>query len=312
MNPLIDINTISFPGLGIGEFQIDEIAFTVFGRSVAWYGIIVTLAIVSVCSVIYAKTLKSEIKTDDILDYFIFCIIFGIVGARLYYVIFDGLGSYIVTEGNLWENISGSFLNIVAVWKGGLAIYGGLIAVVATICIVSKIKHIPLTKILDMGGHAALLGQAIGRWGNFVNAEAHGGETDIFCRMGITNAFGITHYYHPTFLYESVWNIIGFLIILKLLKRQKYDGQVFIWYFTWYGFGRMLIEGLRTDSLYIGSTGIRVSQLLAFCLFVGGIVLLAYNEYRRRKKSKTAISSDNDVEITAETDSEELTNGDDN
>ena len=280
---LLDINTLSFPGIGIGEFQINETAFTVFGRGIAWYGIIVTLAIISVCSVIYAKSVKAGIRTDDILDYFIFCIVFGVVGARLYYLIFDGLGNYIHTDGDAWTNIRETFVNCIAVWRGGIAIYGGIIGVVATIFAVSKIKHIPALKILDMGGHAALLGQAIGRWGNFVNAEAYGAETDVFCRMGIKNILGVTHYYHPTFLYESLWNLIGFLVILKLIKRQKYDGQAFLWYVTWYGFGRMFIEGLRTDSLYIGSSGIRVSQLLAFCLFVGGVIVLSVIRFRRIK-----------------------------
>lgn len=282
LNTLLDINTLSFPGLGIGEFQVNNVAFTLFGRDVAWYGIIVTLAIVSVCTVIYLKSKKTDINTDDILDYFIFSIVFGVIGARLYYVIFKGLDRFVVSGGSVWENITGTLYNIVAVWEGGLAIYGGIIAIIVTVYVMSRIKHISFLKILDMGGHAALLGQAIGRWGNFMNAEAHGGETTIFCRMGIKNAFGATHYYHPTFLYESLWNVIGFAIIFKLLKRQKYDGQVFLWYVTWYGFGRMLIEGLRTDSLYIGSTGIRVSQLLAFCLFVGGVAALAVIGHKRR------------------------------
>lgn len=292
LHTLLDINTLSFPGLGIGEFDVNEIAFTLFGRDVAWYGIIVTLAIVAVCAVIYSKTLKSGIKTDDILDYFIFCIIFGILGARTYYVLFKGVGEFVVSDGNAWQNISGTFVNLIAVWKGGIAIYGGIIAIVLTVCVISKIKHIKVLQILDMAGHAALLGQAIGRWGNFVNAEAHGGETTIFCRMGIKNMLGETHYYHPTFLYESLWNIIGFFIIAKLLKRQKYDGQVFIWYITWYGLGRMFIEGLRTDSLYIGSTGIRVSQMLAALLFIGGMGLLIYNKYKHRTAETEALAGD--------------------
>ncbi len=280
-----EVNTLSFPGLGIGEFQVNKIAFTLFGRTVAWYGIIVTLAIISVCAVVFIKAKKAGISTDDILDYFIFSIVFGVIGARLYYVLFHGIGNFTVTEGSFWEKLTGTLYNIVAVWEGGLAIYGGVIAAAITVVVVSRIKHISFLKILDMAGHAALLGQAIGRWGNFMNAEAHGVETDIFCRMGIKNAFGITHYYHPTFLYESLWNILGFALIFRLLKHKKYDGQAFLWYVTWYGFGRMLIEGLRTDSLYIGNTGIRVSQLLAFCLFIGGAVTLVVLGIRRRGAS---------------------------
>ncbi len=273
-NISLAINTLSFPGLGIGEFNVNEIAFSLFGHDVAWYGIIVTLAILSVCMYVYFRGVKLGYKVDDLLDYFIFSILFGIIGARLYYVLFYGLDRYIVTEGSFFHNLFASFMNIIGVWNGGIAIYGGIIGIVITVIVVSKSKKLPIGSMLDFGGHGAMLGQAIGRWGNFVNAEAHGGETDIFCRMGITNSLGITKYYHPTFLYESLWNIIGFVLISFLCRRQKYKGQAFIAYCAWYGFGRMIIEGLRTDSLYFGNTGIRVSQLLGFLLFAAGSVLL--------------------------------------
>lgn len=282
---LLDINKISFPGLGIGEFSVNEVAFSLFGKDVAWYGIIVTLAIAVVCVRVYVGASKLGYKVDDILDYFIYSILFGIIGARLYYVVFYGLDRYIVTDGGFWHNLSESFMNIIAIWNGGIAIYGGIIAIVITVIVVSKIKKIPLLPILDFAGHGAMIGQAIGRWGNFFNAEAHGFETDIFCRMGITNSLGITVCYHPTFLYESLWNTLGFILILLFCKRRKYGGQVFLMYCTWYGFGRMFIEGLRTDSLYIGSTGIRVSQLLAFLLFVAGAALLIY--FGRKNKGVT-------------------------
>lgn len=276
LGALLNINKISFPGLGISEFHVNEVAFSLFGRDVAWYGIIVTLAIVAVCAYVYIRAKKIGYKVDDILDYFIYSIVFGIIGARTYYVLFYGLGRYIEKDGNFFENLTGSLYNMIAVWNGGIAIYGGIIGIVITILIVSKIKKLPFAVMLDLGGHGAMLGQAIGRWGNFVNAEAHGGETTVFCRMGLTDIFGQTAYYHPTFLYESLWNTVGFVIILLLLKKQKYKGQTFIYYCTWYGFGRMLIEGLRTDSLYIGQTGIRVSQLLGFALFAVGAFLIVY------------------------------------
>lgn len=281
----LDINKISFPGLGIDEFSVNEIAFSLFGRDVAWYGIIVTIAIAVVCTRVYVGATKLGYKVDDILDYFIYSILFGIIGARLYYVVFYGLDRYIVTDGGFWHNLSESFMNIIAIWNGGIAIYGGILAVALTVLVVSKIKKIPFLPILDFAGHGAMLGQAIGRWGNFFNAEAHGVKTDIFCRMGITNPFGFTVCYHPTFLYESLWNTLGFILILFFCKRRKYGGQVFLMYCTWYGFGRMLIEGLRTDSLYIGSTGIRVSQLLGFLLFIGGAALLIY--FGHKNKGKT-------------------------
>lgn len=275
-NIFLSTHIISFPGLGIDEFEINDVAFTIFGRSVAWYGIIVTTAIIVVCTYIFIRAKKSGFVVDDILDYFIYSIVFGIIGARLYYVLFYGLDKYIVSDGSFLENLGGTLYNIIGVWNGGLAIYGGLIAVVLTVIVVSKIKKLSWLRMLDIAGHAAMLGQAIGRWGNFMNAEAHGSETDIFCRMGIKLSSGVTAYYHPTFLYESLWNIIGFIVIEVLIrkKKHKYDGQVFLWYFAWYGFGRMFIEGLRTDSLYLGSTEIRVSQLLAFAVFAVCTALL--------------------------------------
>ncbi len=282
---LLDINKISFPGLGIGEFEVNEIAFSLFGINVAWYGIIVTLAIAVVCGRVYAGATELGYKVDDVLDYFIYSIFFGIVSARLYYVVFYGLDRYIVTDGSFWHNLSESFMNIIGIWNGGIAIYGGIIGVALTVLVVSKLKKIPFLPILDFAGHGAMLGQAIGRWGNFFNAEAHGTETDIFCRMGITNFLGITEYFHPTFLYESLWNTLGFCLIFLFFKKRKYGGQIFLMYCTWYGFGRMFIEGLRTDSLYIGQTGIRVSQLLGFLLFVSGAALLVY--FGRKFKNTT-------------------------
>ncbi len=275
-NALLAINKLSFPGLGIGEFELNEIAFSIFGIDVAWYGIIVTLAIATVCARVYVGATKLGYKVDDVLDYFIYSIILGILCARIYYVVFYGLDRYIVTDGGFWHNLSESFMNIIGIWNGGIAIYGGIIGVALAIILVSRVKKLPFLPILDFGGHGAMLGQAIGRWGNFFNAEAHGGETDIFCRMGIENPFGFTIYYHPTFLYESLWNTVGFVLIYFLSKKRNYGGQTFIMYCTWYGFGRMLIEGLRTDSLYIGDTDIRVSQLLGGVLFLVGAALLIY------------------------------------
>ncbi len=282
-NLVLAINKLSFPGLGIGEFSVNETAFTLFGHDVAWYGVIVTFAILAVCAYVYKRAKSVGFVLDDILDYFIFSILFGILGARLYYVIFYGLDRYIVTDGGFFSNLKNSFINIIGIWNGGIAIYGGIIAIVITVIVVSRRKGVPPAAMLDFGGHGAMLGQAIGRWGNFVNAEAYGVETELFTRMGITNSLGMTRYYHPTFLYESLWNVTGFILINILFRRRKYNGQVFLAYCAWYGLGRMFIEGLRTDSLYIGSTGIRVSQLLGFLLFALGTVALVVIGKRKRE-----------------------------
>ena len=179
---------------------------------------------------------------------------------------------------------------------GGLAIYGGVIAGATTIFVMCKfIKKISWRKFFDSVGPGVMIAQAIGRWGNFFNGEAYGsiveeGNPLYFLRMGLLpnmNSYTTMYYFHPTFLYESVWNIIGFILINIFYKTKKFDGQIALYYFIWYGFGRMLIEGLRTDSLYLGSTGIRVSQLLGFLLFVVGVGLLIFGLIKTKKDKKT-------------------------
>ena len=253
-------STISFPGFGIGEFTVNTIAFTIFGRSITWYGIIVTLGII--CGFLYAlrRSRTEKIIADDLLDFAIYGVIFGVIGARLYYVIMKRDSYH-----NLYD--------IIAVWNGGLAIYGGIIAAFVSGFVVAKIKKLRFTKIFDVVGPAFMVGQLIGRWGNFVNAEAYGSETALPWRMGIQNYLHPnTIYVHPTFLYESLWNLIGFILINIFYKKKKFDGEVFLWYVAWYGFGRMFIEGLREDSLYLGS--FRVSQLLAMISCAVAVALI--------------------------------------
>ncbi len=279
------MTTVSFPGLGIGEFTMDKVAlaFTIFGKPVEirWYGIIITLGII--LAILYAlmRSKQEGISTDDLLDIGIFAIIFAIVGARIYYVLTYGISNFIVHDAEGKVRAWDSFVNIIAVWNGGIAIYGAIIAGGITVYLVCRHKKIKCTRAFDAIAPAVMIGQILGRWGNFVNGEAHGGIVNsssplYFLRMGLLpNEDSLTrmYYYHPTFLYESVWNLIGFLIINALYKKKKFDGQVFLEYITWYGFGRMFIEGLRTDSLYIGV--FRVSQLVGFaCFVVGGALLV--------------------------------------
>jgi len=268
-------NFISFPGLGIEGFEIDPVAFSIFGRNVAWYGIIVTTGIVLACTHATFRARKNEnIKTDDMLDYFIFCVLFGIIGARAYYVL---------TTLNVFEY--NSFYDVIAIWDGGIAIYGGLIGGIIAIVAVSLVKKIHVLKVLDIAGPSAMVGQIIGRWGNFVNSEAYGSETTLPWRMGVVDRYQGLIYVHPTFIYESLWNLVGFALISLFYKHKKYDGQVLILYLTWYGFGRMLIEGLRTDSLYIGS--FRISQLVGGACAVAGIILLVVFGIITKKKGIT-------------------------
>ncbi len=266
---------ISFPGIGIDTFSVNPVAFSIGDAvSVRWYGILITLGII--LAIVYCnwRSKQEGITFDDLLDMAIFTIIFAVIGARLYYVL---------TSLDKYDN----FLDVFKIWNGGLAIYGGIIAGAITIYFVCRHKKINVMKAYDMVVPAVMIGQIIGRWGNFFNGEAHGtelieGDFLYFIRMGLSYGTSeIKHFYHPTFLYESVWNLIGFVIINLLYKKKKFDGQVFLMYITWYGFGRMLIEGLRTDSLYVGV--FRISQVVGFVCFVVGVILLIINLSKARR-----------------------------
>ncbi len=276
--------TISFPGLGIDNFVIKPIAFTIpifGGLSVRWYGIIITLGIILAFSYCAYRAKQEGIDFDNLLDIAIFTIIFGVIGARAYYVL-TSLEHY------------DSFYDVIAIWEGGLAIYGAVIAGALTIWLVCRKKKIQPLKMMDATAPGVMIGQIVGRWGNFCNGEAHGGIVSegsplYFLRMGLYphNIKGVQGmaYVHPAFLYESVWNLIGFLIIHFLYKKKKFDGQVLLMYLTWYGFGRMLIEGLRTDSLMVGV--FRISQIVGFLCFAVGATLLTVFLIRDKRKSST-------------------------
>ncbi len=277
---MLEISKISFPGFGIGEFSVNSVAFTIFGVSIAWYAILITSGMV--LAVIYAIYManKINITSEDVIDYAIFTIPIGIIGARLYYVLCE-LDNY------------HSFADVINIRNGGLAIYGGIIGGALTVLAVSYFKKINFFAFGDCVVPGVILAQGIGRWGNFMNGEAFGAQTDIFCRMGLQNlntrlTFNTSEmvYVHPTFLYESLWNILGFVLVNLYIKffGKKYDGQIMLLIFGWYGLGRMFIEGLRTDSLYIGDTGIRTSQLLAGIIFVVCLALLIYFFIKRPSK----------------------------
>ena len=249
---------VQFPGLGL-NFNINHVAFAIGDFNIYWYGIIIGAGFLLALA-FALKVLKNfGIKTDDFIDCVIAGFIFGIIGARLYYVIFR------------WEHYSRNPSEILAIHNGGLAIYGGVIGGLTAGCITAKIKKVPVYAILDVAVMGFLIGQGIGRWGNFVNQEAFGTETDSVLRMVSENTDGVG--VHPCFLYESVWCLLGFVLLyLFSRKYRKYDGQIFLMYLVWYGFERMLVEGLRTDSLYIFN--LRVSQILAGLTMIIGIVLL--------------------------------------
>ncbi|MEA4832536.1 MAG: prolipoprotein diacylglyceryl transferase [Oscillospiraceae bacterium] len=256
------IHWLSFPGLGIGPFKIDTVAFNIFGKDIAWYGIIICCGMILAFLYSNNRARHEGVSTDDFLDLIIFAIPVGIICARTYFVL---------TKLELYD----SFWDMCKIWEGGLAIYGAIIGGFIVVLAFSKIKKIKFYKLLDIVAPGVLIGQIIGRWGNFANAEAHGGSTGLPWRMGIGSTNVITEFYHPTFLYESVWNLIGFLIIHLVYKKKKFDGQIFCLYIAWYGFGRMFIEMLRTDSLYINlfGTEYRISALVGLLSFIVGLIL---------------------------------------
>ena len=262
---MLRISKISFPGLGIGEFSVNSVAFSIFGIDIAWYALLITFGMICCGAYVIIQAKKIGITVDDVIDYALFTIPFGIIGARLYYVLTE-LEHY----KTLWD--------VINIREGGLAIYGGIIAGTITVFIVSLVKKIDFLAFGDCVAPGVLLAQGIGRWGNFMNGEAFGYETDLFCRMGLQNQLtgGELMYVHPTFLYESLWNALGLLLLHFYSKKRKYDGQIALGYAAWYGLGRTFIEGLRTDSLYIPGTPIRVSQLLAAVSCLAALAVLAY------------------------------------
>ncbi len=273
---MLRISKISFPGLGIGEFEVDSVAFSIFGLEIAWYAIIITLGMVAAVSYTIFRAKKVGIDLDTIIDFSLWMIPIGVVGARLYYV-FTSISEF------------DSFIDVLNIRNGGLAIYGGILAGGAACFAVAKFKKIPFWVIADCCTPGIILAQAMGRWGNFTNGEAFGYNTDWFTRMGLSNVLTgyELQYVHPTFLYESLWNILGFILINIFYKNRKYDGQVFLLVFGWYALGRMFIEGLRTDSLYTNIFGIsfRTSQLLAAIIFAVTVAALIYFKIKKPNKA---------------------------
>lgn len=289
---------IIFPHLGITISHLPK-GITIGGFTIAFYGIIIALGMVGGLLLARGQAKRTGQNPEIYMDYAIWGIIFAIIGARLYYVAF----SWDTYKDNLWQvfNTRG----------GGMALYGGVIAAVITAIVYCRKKHYKFTLFADTAVPGLILGQIIGRYGNFMNREAFGEYTDSLFAMrlkvgdvtfsNITTTMrqhiiteNGTRYIqvHPTFLYESLWNVVVLIIMLVYTKRKKIDGEIFLIYLIGYGIGRTWIEGLRTDQLQIGSTGVAVSQVLSAVLAVGGI---AYWIYRRVRLKKGGVS-ENEVE----------------
>lgn len=255
---------------------IDPTAFHLFGWPVQWYGIIIGLAMVIGYQMVMRQARRLQLDEEVMADIIFWTIVSGLIGARAYYVLFR------------WEYYAQYPEQIIQVWNGGLAIYGGILAGVAALVALCRRYQQDLRVVLDIAAPAVLFAQAIGRWGNFVNQEAYGGETTrqflaslhlptvIIDQMNIHGT-----YYHPTFLYESVWNLLGVCVLLIARRRNNMQpGIVAALYLIWYGFGRFFIEGMRSDSLYLGS--LRISQVVSLVLVGMGVVYIFYTRANRK------------------------------
>lgn len=266
---------ISFPSLGIT--MNPPSSFTIGPLTIHLYGVIIAAGLM--LAVLYACRRSREfgIKEDDVIDGVLWVTPFAIICARLYYCLFS------------WDSYADDPISILYIWNGGLAIYGGVIGADIGVIVFCKIKKIKIPALLDLVALGFLIGQAMGRWGNFFNREAFGCRTDSFFRMGLLNSItGTVSYFHPTFLYESVWNVIGFVMLHFASKHRQYDGQIALGYAAWYGLGRTFIEGLRTDSLYLGV--FRVSQLLAAVTCFAALVVLVWQMFRPHDPARLLVN----------------------
>ena len=263
---------ISFPSLGIDIDPVRE--FSLGPLSIHMYGLVIVFGLV--LAVIYCMRRANQfgLTEDHILDGVLWVTPFAFLCARAYYCAFR------------WDLYAANPISVLYIWQGGIAIYGGVLGAVVGMLVFCKIKKISLGATLDLVLMGFLIGQAIGRWGNFFNREAFGAETDAWLRMGLYSPLtGSITYHHPTFLYESLWNALGFVVLHFLSKKRTFDGQIALGYALWYGLGRTFIEGLRTDSLYIPGTALRVSQVLAAVSCIAAAVVLAYFVIKPPKKT---------------------------
>ena len=291
---------ISFPGLfGDWEFNPDPIAIHI-GHGVYWYGIILACAMLAGLFLCMKQAKRFGLTEDNVLDLVLWAVPCCILGSRIYYVIF-----YL----DLYRNADGSldWGRIIAIWDGGLAIYGTVIAGVIVVLIFTKVKKLRFAAMTDLAAMGLLLGQIIGRWANFINREAFGGLTELPWRMRLWVSASQYIEVHPTFLYESLWNLVGLLLMLFVVtKGRRFDGENTWFYFLWYGLGRSWVEGLRTDSLYLFDwtfmgQPIRVSQALSMVMVVVAAVMLFYNIKIKKRTADGLLVNQVSAAVAAET-----------
>ena len=274
MNPS-NYSFISFPFLGL---EVNPPRTLSLGPlTVHYYGLIIAIGLILAVAYACRRSKEFGLKEDDILDGVLWVTPFAIICARIYYVAFS------------WADYADNPISALYIWEGGIAIYGGVIGAIIGMYAVCKYKKIKFTTVLDLIFMVFLIGQSIGRWGNFMNREAFGAATDSFFRMGLFNEkTQMWEYYHPTFLYESVWNALGFGILAFLCKKQQYDGQIALSYAAWYGLGRTFIEGLRVDSLWWGP--FRVSLVLAAITCITAVAVLVWQAFKPHDPAKLYVN----------------------
>lgn len=246
----------------------NPVAFTIFGIDVMWYGVLIASAIVLATLITYMRAPRHNLSSDRILDFVLICIPAGIIGARLYYVVFN------------WEQYSGDFFKIINLRLGGLAIHGGLIFGLGAAALLCALWKLHPLNVLDLAIPSVALAQAIGRWGNYFNSEAHGGPTDLPWAVTVN---GQT--YHPTFLYESIWCLLLFFFLIYLDNHRQFEGQIFLLYGILYSLERFFVEALRTDSLMIGP--FKQAQILSMTVIIifAVIYVILYKHWKTKKES---------------------------
>ncbi len=293
------VRNVTFPGLGL-DLQLNPVLLSITDNfGVHWYGAIIAVGFLLAVYWGCRQCKSFGVTQDDVFDVLIVTVPSAIVGARLYYVIFEFENYHVPGD------FGATLIKIIRIWDGGLAIYGGLIAAIFAGFIVCRVKKISFLAVADLASVGFLIGQSVGRWGNFVNVEAFGSVTDVTWRMAGSNVANYlkrteqideaifeqildgTLGVHPTFFYESMWNLLGILLLALVVKKiRTFDGEMFFSYMLWYGAGRFWIEGLRSDSLFIPGTQLRVSQAVALLSAVVGLLLILYNLFVRKADPK--------------------------
>lgn len=287
---------VQFPGLGINA-TVNPTAFSIGGHAFAWYGILIAVGFLLAFLYVLKSCKRFHMDEDKLTDAIIVGILGGIVGARLYYVLFDASSEFIKNPASVFY-----------VWNGGLGIYGGIIGGLLCAALMAKHRKVSVPAVLDLGSLGFLIGQSVGRWGNFMNQEAFGTATDLPWRMVSENTSNVsTTGVHPCFLYESLWCLLGFILLHFFSRKfRRYDGQVFLLYSLWYGVGRFFIESLRTDSLLTPYFPLRISQVVAAAAVVVSVILLIIFHNRT---SLTGCGSKKIMELNAIVDDVSLERG---